>query len=82
MIIKQNINFLKIPQMFWAPEKIVLLDGPIKGGKTQEFNYPLNDPTKYNFSNGSGVRFQTDHVFERIRDGTLNGLKSNIIILF
>jgi hypothetical protein len=57
--------------MFWAPEKFSIISGPIKGGKTQDFNFPLNDPTKYNFTNGSGLRFQTDSVFERIRDGNM-----------
>jgi hypothetical protein len=63
---------LQIPRFFWAPEQYTRVDGLLRAGQTKEqtFNYPLQDePALYNNNNSSGMCFEADHVWERIKAG-------------
>jgi len=62
-------GYVELGDNFWCPEKLTIQREDDE--KPEEHEYPLDDDGKYNFAKSSGLRYETDHVFECLREGEL-----------
>jgi dihydrodiol dehydrogenase / D-xylose 1-dehydrogenase (NADP) len=77
----ENGTILEIPEWFNCPTRMRRMITTGVGASAENrttkewFEFPLYDvekgdkPERYNFNNGSGLRYETDHVYECIKNG-------------
>jgi dihydrodiol dehydrogenase / D-xylose 1-dehydrogenase (NADP) len=58
---------IKVHGNFWCPTEITIISD--KGTKRKTETYPLNDDRTFIYPNSSGLRYETDHVYDRIENG-------------
>ncbi|KAI6176316.1 Trans-1,2-dihydrobenzene-1,2-diol dehydrogenase-like [Aphelenchoides bicaudatus] len=58
-----------IPEFFWCPEKLLVIRGEMVADNKEKklYEYPLNDERNHS----SGLRYETDHVYELLQQGKL-----------
>ncbi|KAI6176343.1 Trans-1,2-dihydrobenzene-1,2-diol dehydrogenase-like protein [Aphelenchoides bicaudatus] len=56
---------IKVHGNFWCPTEITLITNEGKDHKTETF--PLNDDRSFIYPNSSGLRYEADHVYKKIK---------------
>uniref|UniRef100_A0A1I7SG03 Oxidoreductase n=1 Tax=Bursaphelenchus xylophilus TaxID=6326 RepID=A0A1I7SG03_BURXY len=63
-----------IPDFFWSPSEYIVTNRETNQHTTVKYSYPASEHD-YNYSHSSGLSYEADHVYRKIKEGQIESEK-------